>query len=151
MPSPIRLQFKALIQASVSKVWAVMLGPDTYKKWTAAFAEGSFFEESWSQGSKIRFMSPTGDGVVSEIEANESEKLISIRHLGYVSKGVEDTSSEAVRAWAPAYENYTFTALQGGTLLVIDQDATPEFEQHLREAWPKALASLKVLCEQGAA
>ena len=35
---------------------------------------------------------------------------------------------------------------------IIDQDITNEFEDFMKEAWPKALARLKVLCEgRGAA
>ena len=68
-------------------------------------------------------------------------------HLGYISNGVEDTQSEAVRDWAPAYENYTFTATPAGTRLVIDQDAAQAYEAYLCEAWPRALQRLKALCE----
>jgi hypothetical protein len=66
--------------------------------------------------------------------------------LGYVADGVEDTSSEAIRAWAPAFENFTFTAtLQGTTKLKVDQDMTDEFEE-MAQAWPRVLERLKALC-----
>ena len=151
MSSLHRIQFRALINAPVDVVWQTMLGDDSYRQWTAPFAEGSYFEGSWEQGSRIRFLSPSGDGMISEIVKNEPGKCVSIRHLGYIAKGIEDTSSEAVQAWAPAYENYTFNATPEGTLLVVDQDATLEFEQYLKETWPKALSVLKGLCEQKAA
>ena len=48
--------------------------------------------------------------MVSEIAENKPNEFISIRHLGYIANGIEDTQSEAIRAWAPAYENYTFVA-----------------------------------------
>ena len=148
MPSVKRIQFETLIHAPVEAVWRVMLSPEGYKVWTAPFAEGSHFEGSWEQGSKILFLSPSGDGMVSEIEANEPHRFISIRHLGFLANGVEDFSSEAVRAWFPAYENYTFAVTPEGTRLTIDQDVTPEFEDYLRDAWPKALEVLKRICEQ---
>ena len=85
--------------------------------------------------------------MVAEIAENRPNAFISIRHLGFIAKGVEDTSSEAVRSWAPAYENYTFEAVAGGTRVVVDQDVTAEFEHYMNEAWPRALASLKALCE----
>ena len=59
------------------------------------------------------------------------------------------TDSEAARAWAPAYENYTFQPTDAGTRLVIDQDVTEEFADYMAEAWPKALEKLKNLCESG--
>ena len=35
------------------------------------------------------------------------------------------------------------------TRVVVDQDVTAEFEQYIVDAWPKALARLKALCEAG--
>ena len=85
--------------------------------------------------------------MVSEIAENRTNEFISIRHLGYIAQGVEDTTSESIRSWAPAYENYTFVAVPEGTKLVVDLDVAPEFEQDMKEAWPKALAQIKQLCE----
>ena len=66
--------------------------------------------------------------------------------------GVEDTESESVRAWAPAFENYTFITVPEGTRLVVDQDVTADFEQCMKDTWPKAFELLRQLCEdQGAA
>ncbi|SHM87277.1 hypothetical protein [Rhizobacter sp. OV335] len=99
------------------------------------------------EGRRIRFLTPSGEGVISEIAENRPNEFISIRHLGYIADGVEDTGSEAIRAWAPAYENYTFTATPQGTRLTVDQDMTDEFESMV-ETWPKALGALKALCEK---
>lgn len=152
MSSAKRLRFAATINAPVPAVWRVMIGPESYKRWASAFAEGSYFEGSWEQGAKIRFLSsPTGDGMVSEIAQNRVNEFISIRHLGFISNGVEDTTSESVRSWAPAFENYTFTSIPEGTNLVIELEVPGEWEQFMNEAWPKALALLKQLSEAGSA
>ena len=151
MPTTKQLQFSADIAAPASRVFQTMLNPESYKDWTSPFAEGSYYEGVWQQGQRIKFMSPSGDGMVSEIAEHKTNEFTSIRHLGYISNGVEDTQSESVRAWAPAYENYTFIATPTGTRLVVDQDATEEFEQNISEAWPKALQRLKALCEAGSA
>ena len=58
-----------------------------------------------------------------------------------------DTTSEAVKAWAPAYENYTFLAVPAGMRMVVDQDVAAEWETYICEAWPKALVLLKKLSE----
>ena len=142
------LQFITTINAPVSTVWRLMLGLEGYKRWASAFAEGCYFEGSWEQGAKIKFLSPpSGDGMVSEIAQNRKNEFISIRHLGFTSNGVEDTTSESVRAWAPAYENYTFLSVPEGTNLVIELDVLSDWEQYMTEAWPKALALLKELSE----
>ena len=128
-----------------------MIDPESYKEWTAAFTYGSYYEGSWQEGNRIKFLSPSGDGVIAEIAENRPNEFVSIRHLGFIAQGVEDTESEAVRAWAPAYENYTFTPTPNGTRLVVDQDVTEKSESYMAEAWPKALAKLKALCEHESA
>jgi len=150
MPSSRRIQFTIDIAAPVPVVFSTMLDPQCYRDWTTAFAEGSYYEGSWQQGQKIRFMAPSGDGMVSEIAEHRVNEFTSIRHLGYVAHGFEDTQSDAIRAWAPAYENYSFLPTALGTRLVVDQDVTPEFEPYVAQAWPQALQRLKQLCEAGA-
>lgn len=149
MPALKRLQFTTTIHAPVPVVWRRMLEPESYRQWTSAFAEGSTYAGSWDQGAQIRFLGPSGDGMVSEIAENREHEFLSIRHLGFLADGVEDTTSDAVRAWAPAYENYTFIAVPEGTKLVIDQDIPAEWEEHMAGAWPKALALLKASSEAG--
>jgi hypothetical protein len=136
MSSVKRIQFTAVIKAPVSAVWRHVISPESYKRWASAFAEGSHIEGSWERGSKIRFLSPTGDGMVAEIAENRENEFISIRHLGFISNGVEDTTSSAIKAWAPAYENYTFLASPEGTKMVVEQDVAADWEAYLNEAWP---------------
>jgi hypothetical protein len=62
--------------------------------------------------------------------------------------GVEDTESDAVKAWAPAYENYRFEELPEGTRVVIEQEVDVKYEQSMNDTWPKALAILKQICEE---
>lgn len=151
MSSVKHLQFSTTINAPAAVVWRHITSPGSYEHWTSAFAEGSRFEGSWEQGSRIRFLSPSGDGVVAEIAESRKDAFMSIRHLGFISNGIEDTTSEAVRAWAPAYENYTLLAVPEGTRMVVDQDVAAEWEEHMNQAWPKALDLLKGLCESSGA
>ena len=142
-----RIQFTTTINAPPAVVWHHITCLDSYKRWTSAFAEGSTFQGSWEKGSKIRFLAPSGDGMVSEIAESRRNEFISIRHVGFLANGVEDTSSDAVRSWAPAYENYTLLPVPEGTRMVVDQDVASEWEEHMVQAWPKALDLLKSLCE----
>lgn len=147
MPSAKHLRYSTTIAAPVATVWRLMTSHGSYERWTAPFAEGSTFDGAWDQGAKIRFLAPSGDGMVSEIAENRKHAYLSIRHLGFLANGVEDTTSDAVRAWAPAYENYTFTAVPEGTRLDIDMDVSEEWEEHMDAAWPQALAVLKEMSE----
>jgi hypothetical protein len=142
------LTFEIAIRAPRARVWDIMLDPETYKAWTSAFCEGSYFVGSWDEGAKIQFLSPSGDGMTAVIAENRPHEFVSIRHLGVIEKGVEDTSSEKVRAWAPAYENYRFSDLPDGCRLTVAVDTVAEYEQYMRDTFPKALALLKDLAEK---
>ena len=121
--------------------------------WTSAFSEhGSWFEGDWSQGSRIRFLGPgqngTVSGMLSRINENRPYEYISIEHLGFIQDGKEDTTSEAVKQWMPAFENYTFRQKNGGTEVLVDMDTTEEYRQMFEQSWPKALQKLKELSER---
>ena len=141
------LHFEIAIQAPRTKVWETMLGPDTYKAWTTAFCEGSHYLGSWESGAKIRFLAPSGDGMSSIIAENRPHEFVSIRHIGMIENGVEDTTSDKVRAWAPAYESYLFEDAIGGCKVTVSLDTAEEWAPYMLETFPKALALLKALCE----
>lgn len=142
-----KLHFSTIIAAAPKAVWDIMLAPDTFNDWTSAFMAGSYYEGSWEQGAKIRFLAPGGSGMVSEIAENRPNEYMSIRHLGLVTNGVEDIDSDTVKSWAPAYENYRFSAVDEGTRLDVDMDVLPDHAAMMSETWPKALVRLKDLCE----
>jgi len=141
------------INAPKEKVWNTMLDHGTYREWTSAFNEGGRYEGSWDQGSKILFLGPdpeTGKegGMVSRIKENRLYEFVSIEHLGIMKDGVEDTTSEEAKKFAPAYENYTFTEKDPGTEVSVDIDVAEEYGDFFKETWPKALAKLKEISEK---
>lgn len=142
------MHFSITIRATREKVWNTMLQPETYRIWTAEFGEGSYYEGSWEQGAKIRFLGADGSGgMTSVIAENQPYRYLSIKHLGIVKNGMDDTESPEAKAWS-GYENYTFAERGGSTELKVELSAIPaEFEQYMADAWPKALARLKSLCE----
>ena len=147
MASIRKIQIQVTIKAPVEVVWNVMLDEEAFRRWTAPFGEGSYFEGSWDEGEQIRFLTPSGDGVISEIAVNRPNEFLSIRHIGQIHAGEDDTESESVREWAPIYENYTLSSIPGGTRVVIDQDVPEEYEGFTTETWPKALEIVKRICE----
>ncbi|HRN26378.1 MAG: SRPBCC domain-containing protein [Ignavibacteriaceae bacterium] len=147
-----KLKFSTIINASTEKVWDTMLEDKTYRIWTEEFSPGSHYIGNWNQGSKILFLGPSNDGklagMVSRIKENKLHKYISIEHLGEVYDGVEDTTSDRVKIWAGALENYTFIDKNGKTELVVDLDINEEFKEMFEDTWPKALQKLKSICEE---
>ena len=143
------LHYAIRIDAPRERVWRLMLAPQTYREWTAPFCEGSYYEGSWDAGARIRFLTPQGEGMVSEVAEHRPGEFVSLRHLGMIGRdGTEDCDSDAVKAWAPSYENYRFVDRDGGTEVQVDMETMPGYEQFMQEAWPKALARLKELCER---
>lgn len=147
------LHFSTIIAAPKEKVWHTMLDDAPYREWTSAFNPGSYYRGDWSEGSKILFLGPdpqTGSegGIVSRIAENRPYEFVSIQHLGLVRDGVEDTTSEAARRWAPAYENYSFHEQDGATEVRVDLDVLDDHAAMFEAMWPPALARLKELAER---
>jgi uncharacterized protein YndB with AHSA1/START domain len=149
-----KLHFSTKINAPAEKVWNTMLSAETYKDWTSVFNEGgSYVKGNWEKGSKMLFIGPdpeTGEegGMVSRIAENIPYEFISIEHIGIYNNGVEDTTSEEARKWAPAFENYTFKEENGVTEVQVDLDMMDEYVDMFKEMWPKSLERLKELAEE---
>lgn len=141
-------EFRIIIDAPREKVWNVIIGKDTYPVWTAVFAEGSTVETDWKKGSKALFLDGKGSGMVSEIAENIPFEYLSIRHLGEIINGKEDTDSEKVKEWAGAFENYTLTEKDGKTEWLTEMDVTEEFEDYFDKTWPQAMEKAKELAEK---
>lgn len=150
-----KLNFEITIKAPVEKVWNTMLDDATYREWTKVFNEkGSWYEGSWEKGSPIRFLGPADNetdiqGMVSEIADNRKYEFISIKHLGMVMNGVEDTTSPEVKSWSSSFENYTFTKIDENTTKVeVELDVPDEYAGMFDVMWPKALNKLKEISER---
>lgn len=147
------LHFSILIDAPKEKVWDTVIGKATYPQWAETFGPGGDMQGSWEQGSKVLFRSLNEkgkhDGMVSEIAENKPHEFLSIRHIGFLKDDVEDTDSPEVKAWAPAYENYTLKDFGSGTEFSVDLDTVDEFAEYFNNSWPKALKALKEIVEKG--
>lgn len=145
------LHFSIQIDAPREKVWESMLGDKTYREWTATFMPGSHFVGSWDKNSKIQFLSTDENGklggMTSMIADNIPQKFISIKHLGLVNDGVEDTTSDAAKEWV-GFEKYSFNDKDGKTEIVVALDTKEDFADYMNEAWPKALQKLKEIAER---
>ena len=147
-----KLNFSIDINAAKEKVWNSMLEDKTYRQWTEAFAPGSHYKGNWNKGSKILFLGPGENGemggMVSRIKENKLYEFISIEHLGIVQDGKEDTTSDAIKSWAGALENYTFKEKNNKTEVAVDIDVNDEYKDMFNDMWPKALAKLKAITEE---
>jgi uncharacterized protein YndB with AHSA1/START domain len=144
-----KINFSTRINAPRERVWKVLWNDDSYKEWTSAFMEGSYAEtDNWKEGSKVLFLGPGGEGMVSTVAKNKPNEFMSFKHLGVVKNGVEDTDSESAKGWAGSMENYRLTDENGKTKLEVDMDSTDEFKDYFEKTWPVALEKVKELAEK---
>ncbi|MHB1121060.1 MAG: SRPBCC family protein [Bellilinea sp.] len=147
-----KLHFSILINAPKEKVWHAMLDDKSYREWTVAFNPGSYYKGDWNKGSKILFLGSNPEtgkegGMVSRIAEHKPYEFISIEHLGIVHNGVEDTTSDEARKWAPAFENYSFKEKGGATEVLVDTDVDENETEVFNKMWPEALQKLKEIAE----
>ncbi len=147
--------FNINIDAPADKVYDAMLGISnkaTYEQWTAPFNPTSTYEGSWGKGNKILFVGTDENGekggMVSRIAEITPNKFVSIQHYGLVKADVEITEGPEVEKWANGYENYTFEESNGATAVTVDLDITEDFADYMNETYPKALSTLKEMCER---
>ena len=143
-----KMNFSIDINAPREKVWNVLWGDQSYRDWTSAFMEGSYaVTDDWKEGSKVLFLATDGKGIVSKVDAKRPNEFMSFEHQGIVKDGVEDTTSDAVKEWKGAKENYTLKEAGNGTKLIIDMDISEEEKEYFEKVWPKALERVKDLAE----
>lgn len=136
------------IEASKEKIWRTLWDDATYRQWTSPFSETSYAVTDWQEGGKVLFLDASGSGMVSRIAEHRPNEFLSIEHLGEVKDGKEDTSSEAIKEWAGAHENYTLSGQDGAVTLTVHLDLDEKHESMFDEMWPNALAKLKELAER---
>jgi hypothetical protein len=67
---------------------------------------------------------------------------MTFRHLGEVKNGVEEK-----KEWGNALESYHLNENNGVTELTATLDIIPEFAEHFKEIFPKALDRVRQIAE----
>ena len=135
------------VDAPRERVWEVLTGDVTYRQWTAPFADGSYAETDWQEGSSVRFLGPEGTGLVGRVLASRCPEFLDIEYTGVVGGGGEDTESEQARLWSGTHETYRLAEAGGGTLLAISAPMEDAYYDDMVKAWDRALVRVKELAE----
>jgi len=133
------LEFKIEINAPREKVWDVLWEEETYKKWTSVFGEGTYALSDWKEGSKIHFLSPSGDGMNSIIYQKIDNEYIAFMHLSEIKNFQEMPIDDPNQEWSGAMETYLLTENKGVTVLEAKMDSVEKYVDYFRITFPKAL------------
>ena len=138
------LKFETTINAPAEKVWHVLWDDKNYREWTSAFHEGSYAESDWEEGSSIKFLGPSGDGMYSIIDKKIENKQMTFKHLGSIKDGEKIPETD----WTNSIEEYILDEKNGRTILKASVDIVEEFEDFFNKAFKEALQIIKNLSEK---
>ncbi|MDN3724239.1 SRPBCC domain-containing protein [Aequorivita sp. SDUM287046] len=138
------LTFEIKIDAPAAKVWQALWNDKNYREWTAVFMKGSHAVSDWEEGSSIKFLGPSGEGMYSKIERKIVNKQMTFRHLGSVQDGKEIPNSE----WTDSIEEYVLEEKNGKTTLKASVQTLENYAEMFNEAFPEALKIVKKISEK---
>ncbi|HCR77740.1 MAG TPA: ATPase [Chryseobacterium sp.] len=137
-----KLHFDIQINAEAEKVWSVLWDDFSFRQWTSAFTEGSFYQGNLKENEIIKFLDPQNNGMFSKIVALIPNQEIKFLHLGEIYNGVE-----APQNWGEATEKYILTEDENTTHLQVEIQTSEEFKSFFEEKFPDALSNVKHLSE----
>lgn len=137
-----KLHFDIQINAEPEKVWSVLWDDFSFRQWTSAFTEGSFYQGNLKENEIIKFLDPQNNGMFSKIVTLIPNQEIKFLHLGEIYNGVEATQN-----WGEATERYILTEDENTTHLKVEIQTLEQFKSFFEEKFPDALSNVKHLSE----
>lgn len=141
------LIFKISIQAKPEEVWGSLWNKENYTKWTKPFTEGCYYEvESFSEGNEIKFLSLSGDGMLSKIITLKPQEYVAFEHLSMVMNG-QEVSFKPEGDKHNYVESYELSEDENSTTLTVKVDTLEAWEEIMSSSFPQALQVVKELSE----
>lgn len=137
------LTYNIEINAPARQVWFALWDPVHYSRWTSAFSEGSHAVSDWKEGSRIHFLSPSGEGIYANIALLVPNEKMYFRHEGIVKNFKEQPDDEAGRKWSGAMEKYELTVQGDKTILTVHLDTLESYQDYFNQKFPAALKLVK--------
>ena len=136
------IKFEITIDAAPEKVWNVLWDEFSYRQWTSAFCEGSFYVGTLEEDSKVQFLDPDNNGMFSKVVKNIPAKEMVFLHLGEIYSGIETPMD-----WGDATESYLLEETEYSTKLTLEINTSKEFKSFFEEKDPLAIQNVKNLSE----
>ncbi|MDR6967027.1 uncharacterized protein YndB with AHSA1/START domain [Flavobacterium arsenatis] len=142
-----KLEFTVEIKATPQKVWQELWDKESYKTWTNPFCEGSYYEGEIKQGNRVHFLTPSGEGMFSDIFYLKENEITVIKHLGVLKNFEEQPMDEETLQWSGCFEIYKLTEVEGKTHFKAEVDSLEKYVGHMNKTFPLALQELKRISE----
>lgn len=139
-----KLVFNIEIEAKPEKVWYFLFDPENYKNWTNVFCEGSYYEGILNQGERIHFLTPSGEGMYSDVYYIKENSVMCFMHLGELKDFKEVPISDDVESWSGCFELYRLEEIDSKTKLSVEVDVIDKYVDHMNNSFVKALDQLKI-------
>ena len=137
------LKFETQINATPEKVWEVLFTQDAYGKWSSAMNAGTYFEGNWEEGSVMKFLDQTNNGMYNLVEKNIPNKELRMKHLGWILEG-----ELAPQGWEDSTLSYFLEPNNNGTLLKVEVNSLDEFVEFFNTKYPQNFEKIKNLAEE---
>lgn len=138
------LRFETEIDAPAEKVWNALWDEKNYMEWTAPFGEGSHAESDWEEGSSIKFLGASDEGLFSIIETKIENKKMTFKHMGSIKNGVQIPETE----WTNAIEDYILVEKDSKTTLKVSVAIVESYEYMFNKSFVEGLKIVKEISER---
>lgn len=142
-----RLVFNIAIETSPPKLWHRLWEKENYTRWTQPFCEGSYLDGDLEQGNRVHFLTPSGEGMYSDIIFLKENEFIYFSHIGMVRDFKELPLDAETERWSGCIESYNITTEGSTSKLKVEVDAIAEYADYMKKTFPLALQKLKELSE----
>lgn len=142
-----RLTFKQKINASASEIWNKMWNKESYSKWTMPFCDGTYYTGEMEMGNRIHFLTPSGEGMFSDVGYMIEDKLMIFSHLGVLSNFKEMPLDAETERWTGSFEIYKLEEENRITTVTAEVDCVDKYVIYMEEKFPLAMQELKKISE----
>lgn len=145
------LKYSITIKQARKIVFEKLSNKSVYPDWAKAWGDGMHYIGEWKENTHISFMDSSQGGTKVLVEIITPNEYIKVKHIAMVNAKNEELEAkdDMMRKWLGSMEEYFFK--QDGekqTTLEIVMTCDEAFQSMFDNAWPKALAYFKEVCEK---